>query len=176
MPGAKHSSLNALSPSNYGSVRRKSSQRLPDPSDPPLNAETGMGSPAPPPSIVRRLMGKIAAHPTPTPTPIPSLGTRSSLLHSWFPSMWRERAHLSPWQGQVSPVVRAQQEECGLSPHPTGRQGVWSPEDKLGGSLPSGTSRPFFICRPEWTAGSLHFFKDLLAYTQTSKGLKYSLI
>jgi len=44
---------------------------------------------------------------------------------------------------------------------------VWSPEDKLGGSLPSGTSRPFFICRPEWTAGSLHFFKDLLAYTQT---------
>lgn len=36
----KHSSLNALSPSNYGSVRRKSSQRLPDPSDPPLNAET----------------------------------------------------------------------------------------------------------------------------------------
>lgn len=69
MPGAKHSSLNALSPSNYGSVRRKRSQRLPDPSDPPLNVETGMGSPAPPPSRVRRLTGKIAAHPTPTPHP-----------------------------------------------------------------------------------------------------------
>ena len=71
MPGAKHSSLNALSPSNYGSVRRKRSQRLPDPSDPPLNVETGMGSPAPPPSRVRRLMGKIAAHPPPHPPSLP---------------------------------------------------------------------------------------------------------
>lgn len=67
MPGAKHSSLNALSPSNYGSVRRKRSQRLPDPSDPPLNVETGTGSPAPPPSRVRRLLGKIAAHPPSLP-------------------------------------------------------------------------------------------------------------
>ena len=69
MPGAKHSSLNALSPSNYRSVRRKRSQRLPDPSDPLLNVEIGTGSPAPPPSRVRQLMGKIAAYPTPTPHP-----------------------------------------------------------------------------------------------------------
>lgn len=54
VPGAKRSSLNVLSPSNYGSVRRKRSQRLPDPCDPSLNVEIGKESPVPI-SRVRRL-------------------------------------------------------------------------------------------------------------------------
>lgn len=69
-----------------------------------------MGSPLPP-SIVRRLMGKIA-HPTPTPTPIPSLGDQKFSAPQLVSSLCGGRDTGVPGKARVSPVVRAQQEEC----------------------------------------------------------------
>ena len=136
MPGAKHSSLNALSPSNYGSVRRKRSQRLPDPSDPPLNVETGMGSPAPPPSRVRRLMGKIAAHPPPTPHPF--LGDQK------FSAPQLVSFHV---EGESSPVSLARPGlPCCQSP--TGRMWTFSSSNRQTGSVvPRGQAGRFSAIR-----------------------------
>lgn len=98
MPGAKHFSLNVLSPSNCGSVRRKRSQRLPDPSDPSLDVEAGTGSPIPA-SRARRLVGKTSA---PLPRPVPSAGTGCSLPPLLVSFQMDEGAHLCPQQGRVS--------------------------------------------------------------------------
>lgn len=94
MPGAKHSSLKALSPANYGSVRRKRSQRLRDPSDPSLNVpRRKQGST--PTSRGRRLLEKASA-----PTPILCMGPRSSLLPGCgFPSRWISELTCVPSRG-----------------------------------------------------------------------------
>lgn len=97
--------LNALSPSNYGSVRRKRSQCLPDPHDPSLNVETETGNPTPK-SRARRLTGETS------PTPVPSMGSGSICHHCWFPSRWMRELTCVPSR-DGSPFLRVQREEWG---------------------------------------------------------------
>lgn len=159
MPGAKHSSLNALSPSNYGSVRRKRSQRLPDPSDPSLNVETGTGSPTPS-SRARRLAGKPSAHPCPFPRDWESL---PPLLLSF---QMGKTAHLCPQQGRVS-LCSEPDRKNGPSPHPTGGRGAWSPSgNPLAGRFSiSGTDlSPFLTGKPKRTVCSNLFFFFFLIF------------
>ena len=146
MPGAKHSSLNALSPSNYGSVRRKRSQRLPDPTDPSLNMEAGTGSPIPT-RRARRLVGKTSA---PLPRPVPSAGTRCSLPPLLVSFRMDERAHLCPQQGWISLFSEPSRENGDLlSIQQVGKESghrrtCWNVLCHQGLS-----SCPSFICRPQ---------------------------
>lgn len=99
MPGAKHSSLKGLSPSNYGCVRRKRSPSLLDPGDPSLNVETRKGSSGPI-GWARRLTDKASAPPRPL------RGDRKfSLPGPWFPSGWIRELTCVPREGQVSPFL-----------------------------------------------------------------------
>lgn len=96
MPGAKHSSLKALSPANYGSVRRKRTQRLRDPSDPSLTCR-GESRAQPP------LAGADASLRRHLPHPPPWHGHQKfSFAWLWVSLQMDKRPRLCPHQGLVA--------------------------------------------------------------------------
>lgn len=114
MPGAKHSSLKALSPSNYGSVKRKRRRCLLDPSDPSLYVQTGKESSTP----INRARASLRRH---LPTPHAFQGDRKFLCPASCSLQMDKRAHLCPQTGTHLPVLKAQQKEQRPPPHPTVR-------------------------------------------------------
>lgn len=115
MPGAKHSSLKALSPSNYGSVRRKRRQRQLDPSDPSLNVEMGKESSAPL-SRTRCLIEKISVHPASLPW-----GPEVLFAQPLVSFRMDKGAHLYPQAEAILPVLRALYKEQGAPSGSAGR-------------------------------------------------------